>query len=83
MLTTAHLYRQVLLNLLVYLGTYIREVGRSIFTHLHRPAMLNLALLSVLVGVATSAPQSRIIPEANTYGTQATAHFIHQRFKTI
>merc|ERR1712001_776000 len=39
-------------------------------THLHRPAMFNLALLPLLVGLATSAPQTRIIAEANTYGTQ-------------
>ena len=39
--------------------------------------MLTLATLSLLVGLAVSAPQSRIIPEANTYGTQAKTHFIH------
>merc|ERR1712088_938643 len=52
-------------------------------THLHRPAMFTLAaILSLLVGVATSAPQARIIPEANTYGTQANTHFIQQRLKS-
>merc|ERR1712001_26659 len=36
----------------------------------HRPAMFTLVLLPLLVGLATSAPQTRIIAEANTYGTQ-------------
>merc|ERR1712183_1170285 len=52
-------------------------------THLHRPAMFNLALLSLLVGVATSAPQSRIIPEANTYGTQVIGTGQTQGSQTI
>merc|ERR1712010_4880 len=36
----------------------------------HIPAMLTLVLLPLLVGLASSRPQTRIIPEANTYGTQ-------------
>ena len=37
--------------------------------------MLTLVLLPLLVGLASSRPQTRIIPEANTYGTQASVPF--------
>ena len=41
--------------------------------------MLFLAILPLLASFVASAPQSRIIPEANTYGSQANTNFKHQR----
>merc|ERR1739838_357728 len=52
-------------------------------THQDQPAMLTLATLSLLLGLASSAPQSRIIPEANTYGTQVIGTGQTQGSQTI
>merc|ERR1711997_280154 len=49
----------------------------------HRPAMFIFAILSILAGLAASAPQSRIIPEANTYGTQVIGTGQTQGSQTI
>merc|ERR1711894_865995 len=51
--------------------------------HQHRPTMFTLAILSILAGLAASAPQSRIIPEANTYGTQVIGTGQTQGSQTI
>merc|ERR1711894_15307 len=51
--------------------------------HQHRPTMFTIAILSILAGLAASAPQSRIIPEANTYGTQVIGTGQTQGSQTI
>merc|ERR1712060_1038850 len=52
-------------------------------TDQHQPAMLTLTTMGLLVGLAISAPQSRIIPEANTYGTQVIGTGQTQGSQTI
>merc|ERR1712226_599663 len=51
--------------------------------HQHRATMFTLAILSILASLAASAPQSRIIPEANTYGTQVIGTGQTQGSQTI
>merc|ERR1712203_314256 len=48
-----------------------------------QPAMNSLALLPLLASLVASAPQSRIIPEANTYGTQVISTGQTQGSQTI
>merc|ERR1712018_122570 len=51
--------------------------------HQHRATMFTLAILTILASLAASAPQSRIIPEANTYGTQVIGTGQTQGSQTI
>merc|ERR1712076_306760 len=51
--------------------------------HQHRATMFTLAILTILASLTASAPQSRIIPEANTYGTQVIGTGQTQGSQTI